>query len=49
MKVIPDSGELAHRDTGKFQGGPQSDDPFVWLRCGIKWVLLTGPFHKFSR
>jgi len=22
---------------------------FLWLRFGIKWVLFTGPFYKFSR
>ena len=22
---------------------------FLWLRYGIKWILLTGPFYKFSR
>ena len=46
------SGGLAHGDTGKFPDGPQSDGPslwFLWLRFGIKWVLLTGPFYKFSR
>ena len=28
-KIVSNSGGLAHRDTGKFPGGTQSDGPFL--------------------